>query len=390
MTTDQPIELPDVRDYRIQIPIANQDGPLGDLYARVPAPSPEAARFVGEMIAVALRRKGAFAERAGSPPPAPYTVDTGTITTEDVDDQPSPDTMARVYGDAVTEAAHFRRVLAGLAAKLPGLLQLTEDEYKAADPDGLTSMRMPGADAMMFVVPSTFGEPADQQVNVPGPAPTTPAEHPDLLPGHDVVPARTLVGDDLNMQIAMSGSWYAVTSASHGPGLVEFDGITGMTYTFAPDTDLAVRERQPVLAGEAEDPDVRRILPVKLPKYAGRVDVLHQCRWRKLEAAAVSPSGVVVTMCLAQVGENWLLADDPSLMTVRPTSWVVPAGDLVKDEYVGKQVLLPGGWYTLSGTRPIDDMWLFLTVTDTNGETLDVGVEHVDEYEVRDAPQGWN
>lgn len=296
-TADRTV-LPFLRDYQIRIPVTGlADRPGGDLIARVPAFDPIEAELIGEHIADrAARALGA------SVSPSAYSIDNDAITVQDVDDTPSP-------ADVAAELEHFRRVVSALAKKFPLLLQLTAEEYAAADPYGVHA-EMVGDGVMAFVSTELLAaagdaavaeaEATDAGMQAPGIEPvlipprdvTLPAEHgghpdPDVRLAAVHTLARANRGE---VEVIIDGTWYRLDQAviDHEQGTVTFTSSHGEDTL---DAVLLVPARPATIEGYGSDLTAAVSL---------RQQVLTGTGWMTVETAEyMGPTSDTYNVCLS-------------------------------------------------------------------------------------------
>lgn len=224
--TDPTPEQPDIRDYEARIPIRQPIGrieQLGDIVARFPAPSPIAARRFARYLATELGVR----------------TDLDGVVVTDVDD-------TRSAAELAAGLDFHRRVLAALAAKFPMMLQLTDDEFTAADPDRLLTLPVADRTKVFLVLPAEQsspepdgGEPLLMPLNGDE---ALPAEHGGYT-DPDVRYARIRFltqAKPRELDVMVSGEWQRLNMATVDPrsGSAILDTTTGPIRTVG--TDLVV------------------------------------------------------------------------------------------------------------------------------------------------------
>lgn len=322
--TEDRTVLPFLRDYQIRIPVTGLgDRPGGDLVARVPAFDPIEAELIGEHIADrAARALGA------SVSPSAYSIDNDAITVQDVDGTQSP-------ADVAAELEHFRRVVSALAKKFPLLLQLTADEYAAADPYGVHA-EFVGDGVMAFV--ST-----------------------ELL---------TAAGDAATAEAA------AAEGGMQTPGVLP---------VLVPAGDLVLPREH----GGHADPDIRLAAPHTLARAnRGEVDVLIGDAWHRLDQATIDHEQGTVTFVTAR-GETTVPASD--LVPARPATVDGYGSDLTAAVTTRHEVLTGTGWMTVETAEymgPTSDTYnVCLSAGDEVARRTSYG--HGDEILLRAPRVGW-
>ncbi len=167
--------LPGIRDYQATIPVSRGTG-AGDtvraeLRFRMPATTPNDAKLVGQYVARLLDRRSNPGDGGDA-----WHTDQTAITVIDVDDTPPIEQIAE-------ELTHVKRVLAALAAKFPMMLQVTPDEYAAADPDAVVAI--PFGETRVFMVPP-LGTPdlGEEPLLLPADTSRTDETQPEPDGGH--------------------------------------------------------------------------------------------------------------------------------------------------------------------------------------------------------------
>ncbi len=165
-------ELGGITEYDVTIPFF-RSVPGGDpedmhIVVRIPAADPEAAFQLGMRIA----------EHVGKN----HTDPDGRLWSEVLPDITVADAETPSPAELAAELGHWRRVVAALAAKAPGLLMLTPQEYGTASPDAIVVTRV--GDAMVFL-PAALPDPAGGEQ-----LPTVYGRHND--PDERRIPAHIL------------------------------------------------------------------------------------------------------------------------------------------------------------------------------------------------------
>lgn len=362
-------QLTEVRDWRVTIPLLPDDGrPPFQVAYRVPAATREDALFLAEPVALHIATQ------------TRTVVNLPDLDAVDVNNLPAPDDVAYTLGEKLDELAYWRKVVAALADKFPMMLMLSADEYGAADGD--TVITVPGPDDMMVFITGTTVDAVVGEAQARGVQP-----EPELLPAHDAVAGVDLPAH-AGRQLRMGSVWYEIDDA--GPtddGRTQIRVPDERTFTFDNKTLLAVRDLLPVLDGEEEDPEVRRIRAYRLVNHEyGPLMVLDQGRWRTLEKATGPNVHGFVQLTLE--GRDDFSVEYDLTMLARPLSWTVDGAQLAGSDAIGRQVLLDGGWRDIAGGARMADKDGWYEVVTANPEHH-VAVEAGDEYQARDMPNGW-
>lgn len=281
-------ELDGIHEYDVTIPYSRTvNGARQDMHivVRIPAATENDALFLATNISGHVRdhhtHDGARWREA-----------VADIHATCVDDMPSPAELA-------AELAHWKRVVAGLAGKLPGLLQLTAAEYEAADPDTIVASR--SGESMVFLTAAAFAPPPADLFGQPEPAPAPAGPSGMETPGFDpkIEP---------------------VTAAD----------VAGM----------------PANPGGHPDPDVRRVAASTLARAnPGQVEILSGGEWRRLDSAIIDQVEGTVQILAAGLAvdpvdsDRWILS--------RPATVEGYASDLPTAAIVGQELLTAQGWMTV-------------------------------------------
>jgi hypothetical protein len=266
-------ELAGITEYDAYIPFyrSTDRGPEEmHIVVRIPAADPEGAFKLAMQIAEHLGKNHT------DPDGHVWSEVIPDITVTDAAGTPAPAELA-------AELAHWRRVVAALAAKAPGLLMVTPQEYLAADPEAIVSTR--AGDAMVFLPPAALAEP-------PAPEPVTPAR---TTPGTD--PVIEPVGDD----------------------------------------------QLPVTYGHHADPDVRRVAAHTLARAKPeQIELIGQYQeWVRLDTATINHEQGTVTVVIA--GQDYHVPADRMLIA-RPATVEGFGTDLPAAHTQRRQVLTGTGW----------------------------------------------
>lgn len=351
-----PDNIAELHDWQVRIPLitGRADRPDFDVVVRVPAATRTAAAELVEPIAVHI------AEATNT------TTDLAGLDPVNVDGEPSPAELAYTLAERNQQLQYQRKVLAGLAGKLPMMLQLTQHEYDAADPDQVVSMRAPDGESMVFMLKAT----ADAVTN-----PAAGQGEALLLPPNDRVSFADLAQHrGRGRQIALNMIWQPLDDLD--------DGFP----TLYRDATYAVRDAQPVLEGDEEDPDVRRARAHNMPLLGDTVDVLDGARWWRPVKAEIRTDGTVAVY--VDGGQRVVTVRRDNLVTVRPTSWTVDGAQLAADGAIGRQVLVDGQWRTIQGGARQAGKDARYEIRTAPGHP--VSVERADQFQVRDVPVRWS
>lgn len=362
-------KLTGLHDWRVRIPLVtgDPDRPDFDMLVRVPAVTRSAAAELAAPIALHI------AETTNT------TVTLADLDPVDVDHLPSDDELLHRLVEREQEVTHWRKVVAGLAAKFPLILHLTKDEYDKAVGDDIAAMPAPGGDGFVFMVPSTFGAMMDARAQ---------QHEPVLLPAYDLARGEELE-KHVGRQILLNGIWQPIDTVTPDFG-GDFPGVRigndvpagGGIAQLVP--EYSVRDTQPELDGGEEDPDVRRLRAVNAGIFGeNNIMVLDGGRWRPLARAEIRTNGTVVMFLDAK---KPVIVDRLDLVTVRPTSWVADGAQLITDNAVGRQALVDGQWREiLAGARKHEQGPWYQVPTPGR----DIPVDRDGLFQVRDVPERW-
>lgn len=313
-------ELGGITEYDVTLPFYRSipGGGQEDMHisVRIPAADPEAAFQLGRRIAEHVGKN--HTDPAGHL----WSEVIPDITVTDATDTPAPAELA-------AELAHWRRVVAALATKAPGLLMLRPQEYLSADPDAIVTARV--GDMMMFLPPAMPSPPA-----------------PDLTPD---------------------------SPADLGP-LADPD----------PTPAFFARLTLPVNPGGYADPDVRSVAPDALTAAKpGEVEVLVDSRWQRLDLATTDQGAVTLT-----TSGGLAVVDTGRMLTVRPATIEGYGTDLGKAAVAGRQMLTSTGWMTVDTADWIGEQAQSYKVALSNGnETRHTTIEAAEAVLLRQPRPGW-
>jgi len=342
---DNPNIMPGVRDYEVHLPFKRPAGALGEdarvVPVRLPAANEEDARFAAKVIAFRIES----ASREG------WQVDDETaITITDVDDTQSP-------ADVAAERDHWKRIVAGLAAKLPMALTLTGQEYHDADPAGLHAVPL-GADGMMFATADVLA--ALKEAGDIANEPLLLAAHEQLVPraGMNLPQIEALIDGQWQYVISMSGDG---AQPGHVAVAARRPGVDHQWYQVPDDVPLPVRNVQPARHGGYEDPDVRRararnLRQIKDAAPEMSLEMLVHGAWLRMGRAELAPSEdggeVHVHYWMGDCPDmkKWVAFHPAELVTIRPYTVEAYGSDL-NAEWWTRQVLMSDGWWTIDTTE---------------------------------------
>jgi hypothetical protein len=291
--------MPGIRDYLITLPFhrtaADGAEQTAEVRMRIPASSSDHAFTLGTAV-------GWNIDTDNTPDgDRPWHFDMPGVAVEDVDDTPS-------MQDLAAELEHHKRILAGLATKMPLVLQLSADEYNAADPDSVQAI--PVADDVMAFVSTSQPFPVDAVTG----GMQTPGSNPELHP----LEGRPLPEDH----------------------------------------------------GGYPDPDVRLALARTLARaLVGQVEILvpdeqHNDVWNRLGGAFIDHEQGLVFL---NVGSGKIGVNPTDPIPTRPATIDAYGSDLV--ESVGKRQVLTGtGWMDIERVDWIGEQALVYKVTVAAGD----------------------
>lgn len=296
-----PDKLPGIDDYQVTIPVTAPNGAASELRFRLPAGNDSMALVLGRHTAMHINQ--IVQDRHDTDGAGLWSATVVEVTAERID-TPSTDELT-------AEVDHWKRIVAALGRKLPGVLVVTGDEYEAADPTDLVSTPA-GDNAMVFITPRYYAavaaEAAAQQQPVVLEPDLAAQEEPLLLPA----PADVTLPED--------------------PG--------------------------------GPDPDVRGVRVGRLGEFhGGTVEILRDRWWMPVENVTNDGDQIVLTLStrhtpMAQHGmapptEEAVFFDPTAIVTCRPATQLT-AGRALKrgatPSILGHQVLHFGQWLTIRET----------------------------------------
>lgn len=361
--------MPGVRDFELRIPfqragVNDETTVTTEMRVRVPAANVAGAIMLG--IAIATHVGSVNKPNAG--PRWRPAID--QITATDVDDSPSP-------ADLAAQLDHYRRIMAALATKMPMLIQVTADEYQAADPDSIQLMMLPG-DTVAFATTTALNQMADL---MPFAEPMLMSAEQQMMPGDPRIQlAKT--------EVLVGTAWHHVLMWNGQTNILTVRVGTHDTdeYEITPGAALLCRARQPAPYGGQDDPDVRTARAENLAKLPTPCDLLHDRSWVRIADVHRHDSGVV-TVQTGTPGQTITLRDPEMLCTVRPAATEGHGTDVHR--FLGQQILTDDGWWTIDmksrgGTpagRPVS--------LSLGGDTRHVMIGDDDEVLLRQVPDGW-
>lgn len=241
MSPDQtPDVMPGVRDFKISMPFTRRAGEGTEtvtMIVRLPAANEAAALQLGCFVAINVSNANAAVTDDLADV---WKTDLTGIVITDVDGTPSIDEVA-------AERDHWRRIVTVLAGKMPGLTQVTADEYNAADISDLMLVPVDGQ-TMLFATEQSLTAAAGSPATLtPAPAglalPDPYGGHPD--PDVRQVKARTLpMFPPKAVELLHDGRWELVTDVTVTPELgieVTFRDRTGKVVFSDLNADVVVR-----------------------------------------------------------------------------------------------------------------------------------------------------
>lgn len=316
--TPAPDSLAGIRDYEISVPLVHREtGNEQTAVARIPATSPDHAHTIAHTIADQL------AAGLGAAPSL-YAADIYRVTVTDVENTPGAAELA-------AGLAHFKRVVAALAAKFPGMMAITEAEYAGADPDDLRSHEV--GKAIMFVTPRAYQARLDAKQSTVRQA---PGVEPELRP-------------------------------------------VGVM-------------RPPAGYGGHDDPDCRTTRPHHLARYLPRtVEVFLAGGWARLERATINHAGG--TTALSVHGQDDIIVGHDTWITVRPATVESLGEDLEAARQDRRQMLTAEGWWNVGPAQFTGyESRNYLVMLERDGIVRQQTVGHDEPVLLRSTPlpRGWS
>lgn len=288
---------------------------------RIPAADQDAARKLG--LAIADHITDSQLPDGG---PA-WSLVVSSVAVTDVDDTMSPSQLA-------ADAGHWRRVVAALARKMPGLVMLSAAEYEAADPDSLVPAGL--GDGMMVYLSPAEPRPVEQMLEPPA----APAEAPGFEPVMGPVPD---------------------------------------------DTQL------PPVYGNHADPDVRMIAGHSLARAdAGDLEIVVSNTWLPLELATIDHVTGEVHLVVAH--QPVVAFPGHEMMVARPSTIEGETADLFAAAVQERQVLTATGWMTVETAEdmgPTADATKVMLVDPAGTEGRQTSFAHGAELLLRNKPPAW-
>jgi hypothetical protein len=198
--------MPGVRDLEAAIPFTRPGlaGEDCEIRVRVPAIDEQGARMIAGVIAEHVA--------SAAPTNGPSWVPTGEIRITDVDDSPSP-------AELIEQAEHWRRIVTVIAGKYPMMVQVTGDEYAAADTGQLVLLPMDD-NTMAFATKDTAVGDRDSLPRPPLPAADPDAPLPPTYGGHPDPDVRQMAVYDLPLfpskaiELLHEGQWMPIARAA--------------------------------------------------------------------------------------------------------------------------------------------------------------------------------
>lgn len=331
--------VPGIHDYEVRMPFTRTgpDGTRQDacMVERIPAGSTETAIALATAIATYV---GTDNTPDDGEKWAPIIT---AITVTDVDGTQNPAHLA-------AELNHYKRILAALVARFPMVLQVTQSEYDAVDPDTVRPVQV-DSDTMAFLPASlmTTG--------------VIPAGEPLLLPAEWTLPITDAQLGAPGLQVCLDDQWWNLEAVRPDAETRQITVLarnpktnTGRGFDVTINTNLRLRHAQPYPHGGHDDPDVRRVRAGRLAELGTRFEMLVGGEWVRVELVYPSPDGdddLVFVHCRSRDGGQTSTDDDlvfphPStLITVRPAVVEGYGADLSTAS--GKQVLTGTGWMNI-------------------------------------------
>lgn len=321
--TTGPPPLPGIHDYEAVVPLiyrgSDDYGRQGELRARIPAGNDRAALA----LAQAIGREVEIAVDGDDDWPSGWTVDHANITVTDVDDTKSP-------AEVAAEGAHWKRVVAALAAKYPAMLMLTDREYTEADPDDLRAH--PVGDLMVFVTPTAYENRRPQ----PAPQLVAPGAEPELMPLGVTQPP-----------------------AGHGGHI---------------------------------DPDSRCTRPHHLARYLpGTVEVFLAGGWARLDMATINHTDGTTDLDIRS--REKITAPHDTLIICRPATIEGYGADLPAAALHKRQMLTGGGWWNVGHAEFAGDIaGSYRVLLESAGATRQTSIDRDQAVLLRATPlpKGWS
>lgn len=360
--------MPGVRDFEVTIPFQRAGAETDttdntEMRVRVPALNHAAAVMLGIQIGTHV---GSVNKPAAGPR---WQVVVDKITTVDVDDSPSP-------ADLAAELDHYKRIVAALATSMPMLAQVTADQYRAADPDAIQMVSLPG-DTIAFVTEAGLAQLGD---GMPFAEPLLMPAEQQMVPGDPRIrlnDSEALVGGSWKRVLLWNGADSVLTVREGAHDDVE--------YLVTPGAALLFRAAQPAPYGGYEDPDVCTVRPDNLDKLTTSFDLLLNRKWVRITDVQPPEIGVV-EVTTDDAGRVIPLSPEP-LCTVRPACTEGHGTDLTR--FLGHQILTDDGWWTIDGKgrggtpagRPVK--------LSRGTESRDVLIGDDDQVLLRTNPQEW-